>query len=176
MFESERLVFDRHHPRNLRKLHEWQNDRELLDLTADRVALQTEAQTRAALERWCRAADDIEHLAMHLKPTGELIGFAQLALIDREHRRCKMAIVIGEKRLWRRGLGTEAIRRMARHAFEDIGLNRIGAEIFAFNEGSRRAFEAAGFVREGTLRQNVRRGEDYHDELLYGLLRADWEG
>lgn len=176
LFASDRLVFDRHRPENFAKLHAWQNDPELLDLTTDTVTFQTEDQTRAALERWINAArDDIMHLAIHLRATGELIGFGQLAFIDRHHRRCKMAIVLGDRARWGQGLGTEAIRRMVRYCFEELDLHRIGCEMFDFNARSIGAFTAAGFQREGVLRESIRRGERYHDEYAYGLLRREWQ-
>lgn len=176
LFGSERLVFALHRPENFDALHRWQNDRALLDLTDDEIEIQTEEQTRAALERWTGSPrEDIEHLAIHARG-GALIGFAQVAFIDRHHGRCKLAIVLGERQVWGQGLGSEAIRRLTRHCFEDLGLNRVAAEIFAFNERSIRAFEAAGFRREGVLREHVRRGERRWDQYLYGLLRSEWTG
>lgn len=175
LFSSDRIVFDRHRAENLARVHAWQNDPELLELTSDTVTFQTEAQTRDALERWMSTnCDDILHLAVHVSATGDLIGFAQIAFIDHHHRRCRMALVIGEREYWGRGLGTEAILRMVRYCFEDLDLLRIGAEMFAFNDRSIRAFAAAGFRREGVLRDGIRRGEHYHDEYLYGLLRREW--
>lgn len=175
LFASDRLAFDHHTSENLAKIHAWQNDPELLELTTDTVSFQTEEQTRTALTRWMTAGrDDIMHLAIHLRATGELIGFAQLAFIDRHHRRCKMAIVIGERAHWGQGLGTEAVRRMVRYCFEDLDLLRIGAEMFDFNTRSIGAFTAAGFQREGVFRESIRRGDRYHDEYAYGLLRREW--
>lgn len=169
-------MFDRHRPENLAKIHAWQNDPALAHFTDDSVEPQSVEQTRATLERWItQAHGDTHHLAIHLQSSGELVGFAQIAFVDVHHGRCKLAIVLGERELWGRGLGVEAIRRLTRHCFEDLGLNRVGAEIFAFNERSIRAFEAAGFRREGVLREQVRRGDVRFDEYVYGLLRSDWE-
>ena len=54
-------------------------------------------------------------------------------------------------------------------------MNRIGAEIYEFNEPSIKLFESNGFQLEGRLRQYIFKDGVYKDELLYSLLREDWE-
>jgi RimJ/RimL family protein N-acetyltransferase len=175
--ETERLLLLPHSERNFAKIHAWQNDPELLELNADSVVFQSEAQTRNALERWMIASrNDIVHLAIHDKLSLELIGFAQIACIDNEHQRCKLAIVIGDKTLWGSGYGGEALRRIVSHCFLDLSMNRLGAELYSFNERSMRLFEGAGFKREGTLRESVRKRGRFFDEHVYGLLRSEWAG
>lgn len=172
---SERLRFLPHVPENLGRLVRWQTDRELLHLSDDDPEPSSEERVRAALERWIAGArDDMVHLAIHFAETGEPIGFAQIAFVDRRHRRCKLSIVIGERAFWGRGLGTEAIRRLCAYCFDELDMNRIAAETFAYNERSNRAFEAVGFRREGVLRESVLRDDGWHDEYVYGLLRREW--
>lgn len=176
ILESRRLVLTRHTPKNEDKIHTWQNDPELLYMTADSIIFQSRQQTREALERWMDVSrQTIIHLAIHIKKTNELIGFAQIAFIDFEHRRCKVAIVIGQKLLWGQGFGREAISRIVQYCFEELELNRVGAEMYAFNYRSIHAFETAGFQREGVIRENVYKEGRYFDEYCYGLLRREWK-
>ena len=49
------------------------------------------------------------------------------------------------------------------------------AEIYAFNERSRKLFESLGFKHEGTLRQNVWKNGGFYDDTIYGLLRDEWK-
>jgi RimJ/RimL family protein N-acetyltransferase len=37
-----------------------------------------------------------------------------------------------------------------------------------------RAYERAGFVREGAQRQAVQRENQRHDLIMYGILRDEW--
>jgi RimJ/RimL family protein N-acetyltransferase len=53
-----------------------------------------------------------------------------------------------------RGAGTEAIDLLCGHAFDTMSLRRIYAYVLEFNARARRAFEKAGFVLEGQLRQD----------------------
>ena len=73
-----------------------------------------------------------------------------------------------------RGLGTEAIRLLARHLFEDRGHHRLTIDPAADNAAAIRAYEKAGFRPVGILR-GYERGPDgaWHDGLLMDLLREE---
>ena len=54
-------------------------------------------------------------------------------------------------------------------------MNRIGVEIYSFNERSIKLFESLGFVREGVIREQVYKKGKFSDEYIYGLLRQEWK-
>jgi RimJ/RimL family protein N-acetyltransferase len=69
---------------------------------------------------------------------------------------------------------TEAARAVIAWAFDAYGLEKVFARADAENRGSWRVMEKAGMTREGLHRSHrVLRGER-RDEVVYGLLRADW--
>jgi aminoglycoside 6'-N-acetyltransferase len=72
------------------------------------------------------------------------------------------------------GLGTEAIRLLARHLFEERGHHRLTIDPAADNAAAIRAYEKAGFRRVGIMR-NYERGPDgvWHDGLLMDMLREE---
>lgn len=72
---------------------------------------------------------------------------------------------------WGRGIMTEAIRRMAALAFEKMDIVRIFAEPYAYNTGSRRALEKAGFTLEGVLKKSIYKNGKIHDSCIYALLK-----
>lgn len=73
-----------------------------------------------------------------------------------------------------RGLGTEAIRLLARHLFEDRGHHRLTIDPAADNAAAIRAYEKAGFRPVGIMRL-YERGPDgaWHDGLLMDMLEGD---
>ncbi len=77
--------------------------------------------------------------------------------------------------LWGRGLMTEAARAVVVHGFEDRKLARIFAFVIVGNDPSARVLEKVGMRREGTLRSNRVVHGDRVDEVLYSILREDWE-
>ncbi len=53
---------------------------------------------------------------------------------------------------WSKGFATEAIECASRYALSNMDLRRVQAQVVPENIGSIRAFEKAGFSKEGTLR------------------------
>jgi aminoglycoside 6'-N-acetyltransferase len=72
------------------------------------------------------------------------------------------------------GLGTEAIRLLARHLFEERGHHRLTIDPAADNTAAIRAYEKVGFRRVGIMRK-YERGPDgtWHDGLLMDMLKED---
>jgi aminoglycoside 6'-N-acetyltransferase len=72
------------------------------------------------------------------------------------------------------GLGTEAIRLLARHLFEERGHHRLTIDPAADNAAAIRAYEKVGFCRVGIMR-NYERGPDgvWHDGLLMDMIREE---
>jgi RimJ/RimL family protein N-acetyltransferase len=163
-----------HTSASLEPLLRWKNDIEIRQLSDGGTRIFTREEVAATLERWMRPSDDIVHLAIGLAGRAEPIGFLHLALIEREHRRCRLGIVIGEKELWGRGYGHLAVEQAVEYAFDVLDLDRITAEALADNVRSVRLLEGAGFVREGVMREGIHRDGQRVDELIFGLLRHEW--
>lgn len=73
---------------------------------------------------------------------------------------------------WGKGIMTEAIRQFCRIIFDTTDILRIYAEPFAYNTGSRRALEKAGFHYEGTMKNNAVKNGKVLDMTLYSLTRT----
>jgi aminoglycoside 6'-N-acetyltransferase len=74
----------------------------------------------------------------------------------------------------RRGLGTDAIRTLARHLIEARGHHRLSIDPAADNRAAIAAYEKVGFRRVGVMRA-YERGPDgaWHDGLLMDLLAEE---
>jgi ribosomal-protein-alanine N-acetyltransferase len=73
----------------------------------------------------------------------------------------------------RQGIATEAVSTMIRFCFEGLGLHRLQAFIHPDNAPSLSLVDKLGFRREGLLRENLRVGAEWRDDLLYALLSTD---
>ena len=73
---------------------------------------------------------------------------------------------------WGRGIMTKAIRQLCGIVFDTTDILRIYAEPFAYNTGSRRALETAGFCYEGTMKNNAVKNGKVLDMALYSLTRT----
>jgi aminoglycoside 6'-N-acetyltransferase len=74
-----------------------------------------------------------------------------------------------------RGLGTEAVRLLARYLIDERGHHRLTIDPAASNTAAIRAYEKAGFRPVGLMRRYERDtgGEGWHDGLLMDLLADD---
>ncbi len=111
-----------------------------------------------------------------LKESDKLIGSTGFGNVDWRNRRAGFGIVIGDKTEWSKGTGTEATKLVVRYGFDTLNLNRIFLHVFDHNPRAMRAYEKAGFVREGVLRQDRYVNGAYRDAIVMGILREEWEG
>lgn len=59
-------------------------------------------------------------------------------------------------------------------AFDHLHLHRLELDVFSFNCRALRAYERAGFVREGTRRAAIPDGEGWADDILMAMLDTEW--
>ncbi|MCS6903330.1 MAG: GNAT family N-acetyltransferase [Candidatus Bipolaricaulota bacterium] len=126
------------------------------------------------IERAYKSDDEII-LGIALKANDKLIGSTGLHRLDWKNRHCMFGILIGDKTEWGKGYGTETTCLMARYAFETLGMHRVWLSVYEYNQRGIRAYEKAGFVREGLLRQARYHNGRFYDVLVMGLLRSEWE-
>jgi len=106
---------------------------------------------------------------------GQHIGNCGLSGVVAENRRAELGVSIGDRENRGRGYGTDAVRTLVRFAFEEMNLNRVGLEVFAYNARAIACYRKCGFVAEGRLREaHYARGE-YHDVIVMALLRDEFD-
>lgn len=102
------------------------------------------------------------------------IGSTSFFDFDWRNRSAEFGIMIGDKTAWNQGYGTEATELMLDHAFGTLNLHRVLLRVYDFNRRAIRAYEKAGFVLEGTLREDSYVNGEYIDTHLMGVLRQEW--
>ena len=94
------------------------------------------------------------------------VGNIRLSSIHWRHARAEVALLIGSRAEWGKGIATAAIELVSRHAFDKLEMNKLTAGIIATNVGSRRAFEKAGYRIEATLRDHAVVDDRFCDTYL----------
>ncbi len=89
-------------------------------------------------------------------------------------RTAEIGYYIAEK-YWGKGLGTSAVRQIADYIFSNTDIIRIYGDPFAYNEGSCRVLEKAGFTYEGTLRCNAVKNGVVQDMKMYSLIKDEYK-
>ncbi|QDT50466.1 Putative ribosomal N-acetyltransferase YdaF [Symmachiella dynata] len=122
----------------------------------------------SALER--AATGKAYHFAMVLTETDEFLGSIGLT-VQREWERAEIGYWMGEP-YWGRGYTTEAAIEIVRFGFEDLGLHRIYASVFANNPASARVLEKAGLTYEGRQVHAIKKWDEFLDTLTYARVKA----
>ncbi|RJX39429.1 N-acetyltransferase [Paenibacillus pinisoli] len=105
---------------------------------------------------------------------GELVGSINAHSCDSRHGTFKYGVAIFRVH-WRKGYAFEAILLLLRYYFHELRYEKAVASVYSFNEGSIRLQERLGFTLEGRLRSMIFTQGERHDELLYGLLRSEFD-
>jgi len=152
--------------RHLEKTFEWANDPDLM-----RLLNRAHTVSRNEHEQWfevIQQREDCRYFAIETVD-GAHLGNVWLWDIDPRHRRAELRIVMGLDST-DTGAGTDAIRRLCDHAFQQLNLHKVYAYVLAINPRARRSFEKAGFMLEGTLREDRWIGESFSDVYLLARL------
>jgi RimJ/RimL family protein N-acetyltransferase len=132
--------------------------------------------SEAEHEQWFAtvvSGDSCRYFAVETAADERHVGNVWLWDIDARHQKAELRIVIGDAAARGTGVGVEALDAACRLAFEQMGLHRIYAYVLASNPSARRAFERAGFTREGTLRDDRREGDRFVDADVMRRIAPD---
>jgi aminoglycoside 6'-N-acetyltransferase len=145
-------------------------------------------RARPEVYRWWRGGPDLraavaEELATEdehgfvIEYEDRIVGFIQWwAEEEPDYRHAGIDVYL-DASVHGRGLGTDAVRAVARHLIRDLGHHRITIDPAADNEAAIRCYAKVGFRPVGVMRR-YERGPDgtWHDGLLMDLLADELIG
>jgi RimJ/RimL family protein N-acetyltransferase len=170
--DGDRVQLRRHDPKNYGLYAEWYGDPEIWHLTSwAKAPLGRSAVKRLFEERELSTTDD--SFAIHVGED-EPVGIISLMNLSEANLSAELSVIVGHPDDRHLGYGAEAIERIVRYAFDDLGLNRVGLSVFEFNETAIATYERLGFEHEGRFRRAVRRADGFHDAILMSVLREEW--
>ncbi len=106
--------------------------------------------------------------------SGRLIGTMGLHRISWKDRRAVSAAVIGEKKFWGKGYGSEAKMLFLNYAFNTLNLRKVCSAVLGFNKRSQAYNKKCGYRVEGVLRRHIYKEGKYADEVLMAVFKEDW--
>jgi RimJ/RimL family protein N-acetyltransferase len=173
VIEGERLRLEPPRPEDCPMYLRWLADMEVTRYLRNRhpPSLRQEA---AWLESTAKDPSQV-FWAIVLKDGDKLIGGTVLEKINWRNRDAESGIMLGDKREWRRGYASEAMRLRTEYAFMELGLRKVWTGVEMPNVGSRRALEKAGYRQCGLARRHFFTNGQWHDVWLAEIHREDWE-
>ena len=100
---------------------------------------------------------------------GVHIGNVMYYDLNMRNSETELGIMIGNKEYWGKGYGTDIVKTLLKHLFEDLKLERVYLHTLAWNYRAQSSFSKSGF-RE--IRAVRRGGQDF---LLMEVNRNSWE-
>lgn len=101
------------------------------------------------------------------------IGMVELDRVEWDRGRAEVAFFVAPA-FQGGGYARDALATLIEYAFDELGLHKLTAEAFAFNEASRGLLESLGFVEEGRLREEEWVDGEWVDVVRYGLLVGEY--
>jgi ribosomal-protein-alanine N-acetyltransferase len=105
--------------------------------------------------------------------TRAVVGLLQTRQIDLSWESAEWECTLAPS--WRgTGVFLEAARLIGSFAFGTVGVHRLEARVLLQNGRANGALRKLGAVQEGILRESMRRGNEYLDQVLWSVLKEDW--
>ena len=76
---------------------------------------------------------------------------------------------------WEKGYMTESMRLVLEFLFAELKVNKVQAVVHVDNQASQALLEKVGFEKEGLIRAMYLFRGVYHDHLLFGVLRGEYQ-
>ena len=110
---------------------------------------------------WIRVFAERDGKLFAIEHKGRAVGFANYRDWQPKAKSAEVGIGIGEKALWSKGLGREALNLLVRHLVDDLGAHRISLHVLAFNDRAINSYKACGFEVEGIEKDAVMTDRGY---------------
>lgn len=159
-------------PSDLPKLLVWRNNPEFRRYFREFKELSSEHQ-KLWYEKTVLANEHVLMFSIVDLKNNELLGACGLCYINWVHRNADFSIYIGARDLYIDDhYAVDAARILLAYGFGELGLHKVWAEIYDFDEQKKKLFEVLGFAFEGRHCETYWHDGTWHDSLFYGLLNV----
>jgi ribosomal-protein-alanine N-acetyltransferase len=128
----------------------------------------------AVLER--ARGESFEFMLVRRRSDGAIAGYFDISQIIRGPLQSAFLGYGGVAPLAGQGYMTEGMRLLLRHAFVELRLHRLEANVQPGNERSLALVRRAGFVREGFSERYLKIGGAWRDHERWAIRSEQWQG
>jgi len=150
-------------------LLKWREDPEISFLLGREFPLSTEMQ-----KKWYERTLNNSSKRKFIVETKDKISIGMLGImdIDLKNRHCECGITIGEKNYWGQGFASDALSVIIKYLFEELGMNRIYAKIYEYNQKSLKLFNSLGFQIDGEIKDFIYTDGKYYNMFILSLKKG----
>ncbi len=153
----------------------WRNQVAVKDHFSGHPYEVSQEQEEDWFEKNVRFNDTQTVFAVELLKDNRLVGMTFLKNINKIHRQAEFAILIDQEQAGK-GFGKEACWKTVLFAFTELKLHRLFLKVRSDNPAAIRIYESCGFRKEGELRDDVYKNGAFRNQLIMGILEAEFSG
>jgi aminoglycoside 6'-N-acetyltransferase len=157
-------------------IEKWGRDPNALWGPYQRFQLDHVPQLRQAYQKTQLLTREGSFLLIETVQDTAVVGFVRYTLIafpDADTPYPEIGFGIPELDAQGKGYASEAVKLLVDYLFDGYPVERIAAFTDAENVPAQRVLEKVGFQQEGRLRRSMFRAGEWHDILIYAVLRAE---
>jgi RimJ/RimL family protein N-acetyltransferase len=170
---GERVFLRPVEPEDVELIHGWHQDIALRRLGGDPPRSLTALRRRFDEGRTDEGQGFFRFMICLLED-GRPIGRIDLFEIDRINGSAALGIEIGEREMWGKGFGTDAVNAVLDFGFGEQRLERVWLSTAGNNIRAQRSYVKSGFVEEARLRNAYVERGGMIDEIRMSILRDEW--
>lgn len=175
MFSGEKVNLRAIELRDLDDIMKWVNDPEVnryLLVGLWPISREAEAQW---VQRRATGDDPTDKALVIEAKDGTYLGGIGLHHIDFPSGTAELGIVIGRKDYWGKGYGTDAMKVLLKHAFENLRLRKVMLTVFGSNVRAQKSYAKLGFREVGKLTAHLLKQGQYEDLIYMELFKEEFE-
>ncbi|MBC78851.1 MAG: hypothetical protein CL745_04530 [Chloroflexi bacterium] len=113
-----------------------------------------------------------EHARFSILINNQMIGGVGL-YIEMKEKRAEIGYSLS-KDYWGKGIIPEAVTRVIKYGFEDLGLEKIFAQTDLRNKPSQEVMKKMGMTKEGIFRKHAIAQNKRRDIIYFSILKSEW--
>ena len=152
------------------KIAEWFND---LEVTVN-LTLYSDATTVDAGKGFVNNFSKNHTYSIIDINTDEMIGECGFMCIDNLNQTAELGIVVGNKKYWNKGYGSEALKLLLNYGFKALNLHNVLLDVYSFNKNAKRCYEKIGFKEIGKRREALYRDLKNYDIIFMDILANEF--
>lgn len=140
----------------------WLNDPEVNRFLATKHATIPELQEYIRIKN---SKDDTLLFGIFLNEGDKHIGTIKLEPIEPTQKRATIAIMIGDKDHWGKGLAMEAMQLLMDYSFKELGVREMHLGVIGQNTSAIKVYKKLGFIEVQRKLHSVQYGNEVFDQV-----------
>ena len=154
LIEGNRVILRAKKIEDLENDYMWRTDEELARLDATRPLQMSFQEYKTYMQKEIVSDDPYSYKYAILSKDATHIGNCMLYDLSFRQKQCELGILIGDRRYWNKGYGTETISLLLKNGFASNEINRIYLHTLDWNMRAQKSFLKAGFKKIAHVRRN----------------------